>query len=387
MESFYFSPKPLAKYDRDVIDLFELKLQSKSFGQDLHFITQHIQGLFSANSVFTYSSALRGNLTEAKTKLGIDTRWKRVALASFSSNDESFAADYSIFNGDYYKKQFSPFKTQMEWLDFLIQFFGENPEYMLVLRFHPRELPNKRELQTSNAYNDLAKRIANLPPNIMVNRPEDQISIYDLFHVIDLHLFSQTTVGLEGAILGVQGLCHSRGLGNYPQAYINRTVLTIDEYRLALMEELNKEYFDPIAMIKRSINWFNYWHGVGIYNFIPRSKASWTLYRICQRIDRIFIRFFRHFPGLSRSILPRITHLSDQEKKEFLKSIEQGGENIRLKRAVQLPDSGSLPADSVIRTYFLFLIEQTKKHYTGEDINASKLINKWASILKKLPSS
>jgi hypothetical protein len=72
----------------------------------------------------------------------------------------------------------------------------------LIIRIHPRELPNKRENRTSANAERLRELLVNLPDNVIVNWPEDKLSIYDLLQRVDLVLSAWSTVLLEASLFG-----------------------------------------------------------------------------------------------------------------------------------------------------------------------------------------
>lgn len=95
------------------------------------------------------------------------------------------------------------YKNQVLWLKDLIDFFSKREDLFLIIRVHPREFPNRREgckSENATVYEEL---LSNLPNNIKVNMPSDNLFIYDLALYSDVVLNGFSSAGLEMALLGL----------------------------------------------------------------------------------------------------------------------------------------------------------------------------------------
>lgn len=195
--------------------------------------TEHVRELLSATSLWVYSirsgKRTSGELLD-RYAIG---KGRKVLLAVMRSNDERLAARFagvSHYDG-------TPlFADQYQWLSWLAGFAKNHPEYVIIFRVHPREFPNKREGVTSqNAYafmNFIAT--LELPANLHVNLPRDNLSLHDLLKISDVLLNNTSTAGLEASLFGI------------PVVGVKDTLYAFD---LALQEEPDSidDYISKIA--------------------------------------------------------------------------------------------------------------------------------------------
>ena len=104
-------------------------------------------------------------------------------------------------------------KTLAEWVSRTILYFIGRPDVQLVIRVHPGEILS-REYSMLDVVN---QTLPELPENIHVIHPEEQINTYDLVSIAEVGLVYTTTVGLEMALRGtpviVSGQTHYRNRG------------------------------------------------------------------------------------------------------------------------------------------------------------------------------
>jgi hypothetical protein len=81
---------------------------------------------------------------------------------------------------------------------------------------HPREFPNKREGVKSDHARQLEEQFRDLPPNVAINWPTDDLSLYDLAEITDVFLNAWSSVGKEMAMLGIPVVSYSGDLSLYP---------------------------------------------------------------------------------------------------------------------------------------------------------------------------
>lgn len=138
---------------------------------------------------------------------------QKIVSAMMSSYDEIIAS-YAI--GEFTTHETRLFKNQAEWIGALIEYFKVRPDLFLIIRVHPREFPNHREGQKSKNAELYEKLLTNLPSNIVVNWPSDNISVYDLAEHVDLVLNGFSSSGLEMALLGIPVLSYANEWNTYP---------------------------------------------------------------------------------------------------------------------------------------------------------------------------
>jgi len=189
-------------------------------------VTDHILTLFKARSVFVYSRPASGEHADLRARFGISATQK-VLVATMSSHDERFA---SVTIGTMPDDPGVVFPTQVDWIKALVAYVTIRPELFLIIRVHPREFPNKRESVVSAYAAQLQSQLTNLPANVRVNWPSDNISLYDLASIVDVFLNSRSTTGLEMAWLGLPVVVYSPDqLYSYPPD-LSYTANSQDEY-------------------------------------------------------------------------------------------------------------------------------------------------------------
>jgi len=98
----------------------------------------------------------------------------------------------------------------------LVDYVKTRRDLFLVLRVHPREFPNKREGVQSHHAQQLKQAFSDLPANVVVNWPDQAISMYDLADQTDVFLNSWSSVGKEMALLGIPVVLYAPDLAFYP---------------------------------------------------------------------------------------------------------------------------------------------------------------------------
>ena len=175
-------------------------------------VTDHFLELLTGRSVFAYSAAQSGGTNNPRKMLGIADDQK-VLCATLSSYDERFAAEAI---GARRPVPGLLFPTQAEWLRALIDYVATRAELFLIIRVHPREFPNKRESATSDHARQLEEQFRNLPANVAINWPTDNLSLYDLAETTDVFLNAWSSAGKEMAMLGIPVVSYSENLALYP---------------------------------------------------------------------------------------------------------------------------------------------------------------------------
>jgi hypothetical protein len=212
-------------------------------------VTDHFLELLSGRSIFAYSAAQSGGMDNPRKILGI-TDGQKVLCATLSSYDERFAAEAV---GARKPMPGLLFPTQAEWLRALIHYISTRPELFLIIRVHPREFPNKRERATSDHARELEAEFHNLPANIAINWPTDNLSLYDLAETTDVFLNAWSSAGKEMAMLGIPVVSYSEDLALYPvdERYLGTDSTT---YFAAIERALSDGW--RFENIRRAYRWY-----------------------------------------------------------------------------------------------------------------------------------
>ena len=247
-------------------------------------VYEHVEELLEAKSPWVYSiKSNNKSADEIKTKLKVPVGAK-VLLATMASGDERFAAAM-VDALPPYETPF--FKTQLDWIEYLIELASDRPDLYLIIRVHPREFPNKREKVLSTQATILLNSFNNLPANVIVNWPEDNISLHDLVKIVDVGLNATSTAGLELLMFGIPVVIYdSMQLFSYPREF-NYVAINQNDY----VNKIDQAICEGISFrhIRNVFRWLSYRSDVVSIDISRHYKANHTiLFRIFNRILKMF---------------------------------------------------------------------------------------------------
>jgi hypothetical protein len=163
---------------------------------ELAAVTDHFSEVLRGTNVFAYSAPKAH--ADWRHRFGIKPAQK-LLVATMSSYDEYVAARAI---GEQPGESGLVFPTQIEWIRAVVDWVRSRPELFLLVRVHPREFPNKREGVKSQHAEMLERELVDLPANVGVNWPTDQLSLYDIAEHADVVLNAWSSAGKEMALLG-----------------------------------------------------------------------------------------------------------------------------------------------------------------------------------------
>lgn len=206
-------------FRRDMVRLYRDMM--KRFARDLEMVpgdeagirgaTDHFLALTFGGSVFVYSTPKSRKPFDVRRFFAIN-REQKVVLATLSSYDELFSSQILGVLED------SPmlFNNQVEWVDALVSWARTRPDVFLIIRVHPREFPNRRDAVHSTHAQRLATAFQDLPSNVRINWPTDEVSLYDLAAEVDVALNGWSSAGKELSLLGIPVVLFTRDILFYP---------------------------------------------------------------------------------------------------------------------------------------------------------------------------
>lgn len=177
-------------------------------------IGMHKKQLANARSFSVYSEPSKGHLdVRQKYKIG---GHEKIWLLALSSLDEAYAAQLM---GAYPQSKYpgAVFNNQYEWVMSTIEWVAKQKNLTLIIRMHPRDLPNKRESVTSEQAGVWEKILENLPVNVRLNHPSDQVPIGDLLRISDGFLTGWSTSALEAMDYGIPVVTYDYMMPSYPR--------------------------------------------------------------------------------------------------------------------------------------------------------------------------
>jgi hypothetical protein len=255
----------IAMYDCNILPVLAFKSEKWSSErtrplslESIRKVERHIDELLKGRNVFVYSSAAdQATASEIRDKFRISAD-KKVLLATLSSGDEIIAARLSgLFSDDQPKDAL--FADAVEWVRFLVDEMKSRPDLHLLIRVHPREFPNKREGQRSQNSFLLEQIFQDLPNNVNVNWPDDNISLYDLIGVADVVLNSTSSAGLEFSAMGLPVVLHDTHFMLSYDPEINRVVRSRSEYMTTIDEALREGW--SIENARKAFRWWAFVFG------------------------------------------------------------------------------------------------------------------------------
>lgn len=288
--------------------------------------TQHFLALAAGKTAWAYSAPKSRKYVDVKQRFGIRPGQK-VLLATLSSYDELYSSQVMGVMGSYSML----FSTQVEWMREVIAYVKQRSDLFLIIRVHPRELPNKRDSAHSTHARMLANELNGLPSNVCVNWPADGISLYDLIPQVDVGLNGWSSAGKELSMLGVPVVIYTKDILYYPYSL---NILASDKahYFKCIETALSDGWsFDRARQVYRWLA-IEYTLGtVSINDKFGAKEGGALWYRV---LNRIKLSVYKRFEakGLRSSL---------KEEKKFFDIIMDGADPVVL----QLADSPSFSSE------------------------------------------
>lgn len=194
--------------------------------------------LLKSKSVLTYSKEISHVDQNSIRDKYLISRSQKILICATSSADEMSAL--SFVDNTINNPENLIFVDQIDWLKDITEIAKRRSDYHILIRIHPREFPNHRDSKKSNHAEALINALVDLPFNVNVIWPSDDVSIYDLIKVVDVLLTGISSVGGEFLAFGIPVICHeSSKLKAYPPECVS-TVLRREDYEDLIDATLSK---------------------------------------------------------------------------------------------------------------------------------------------------
>ena len=213
----------------------------------------HLYGLMEGSSAFVYSSAYEASdPARLREQLSVPQN-KPLILVPLSSEDELNAAQLADLLPDT-SNRLNLFDGQLDWLEYVIHFARENDQFHFVLRLHPRMFPNKRESVLAPVLARVQKIISDVPNNVTINVPDDNVSIYDLLQITQLVLGYRSSVGAEFAAFGIPVVTPANQyFYTYPDD-LHRVSQSLEEYNKEILRAIEDGW--SIEQTRMTFRWY-----------------------------------------------------------------------------------------------------------------------------------
>lgn len=142
-------------------------------------------------------------------------------------------------------------KDLTSWLVDMIHFAKNNKDIQLIIRTHPGELRVPEILQSKYTIIDsINKIIDEVPPNVFLIGPKDNISSYSLAEISNINIVWNGTIGIEFALRGIKPIVVA-------DAYYSKKGFSIDidnfQKLEAFMLRINNEDYPTISSEEKSL--------------------------------------------------------------------------------------------------------------------------------------
>lgn len=172
----------------------ERPLSEEEFG----IYTSHIGTISDASDPLSYSPASTGlDRKSVRSYFGL-TDADNCVLCLLSSSDEIDAMWAAALN--------PPNRRYISDDDIISQILGlagSRQDMKFLVRLHPRMYPNRRDGRKSPLVDSILERLLSGSPNVLLNGPEDDLSIMDVAAAADVALTWRSSAGVIVASLGI----------------------------------------------------------------------------------------------------------------------------------------------------------------------------------------
>lgn len=221
--------------------------------------------MFSSGS-HIFSASKKDTPIEIAKKIGLNIEKKIIGIFT-SSYDEILGIENYLDAWSLKLGYSALFDTQISWLKHIIEFAKKYDDLQFVIRIHPRE----GRLKDSEHLLLLKKELQNYPSNVFVIWPNDALSSYDLFELLDLCLISLSTIGLECDRLGIPTMSYIKNF-NYPNKGYIKIPNSIEEYDECIIELIEaKNDFNKFVLSSRYYNWLTFMPCINMESQIQRT--------------------------------------------------------------------------------------------------------------------
>lgn len=202
--------------------------------EEIKRIAAHKRQLLDGRSFSVYSAPFRSGIS-VRDHFQIPNKGKLWTLA-LSSVDEAFAAQIiGAFPESKYPG--TVFADQFQWVRETVDWVSRNKDVQLVIRMHPRDLPNKREKIKSEQAFLWEKLLEDLPENVKLNHPNEGIPIRSLLESSDAFLTGWSSAAVEAMDLGIPVVTYDRELPGFPAS-------------IHLTGNSRSQYFENLNLLK-----------------------------------------------------------------------------------------------------------------------------------------
>lgn len=281
--------------------------------KDKFRIRNHFRVIKKAISPWVYSNKSQGKST--RDFFGVSKKSK-IILATINSQDEIYAAYVRglIPNSTF---QSPVFKSQIEWIKWLINEVSTWEDTKLIVRIHPREYANARESMTAEQNNIWESLVSSHHDHVSFDIPTLNFAISDHFDEIDVLTTGWSSTALEALNYGIPVVTYDHNLPDFPSD-IHLTGSSVDEYLANLKKSLTLKRDKERKNKAHHYLWFKHIKGsINLGGTITARSANWPL-----GLSWVVPRLFHRIPASLRKRLDLKFFISKSDERKLLKFIQ-----------------------------------------------------------------
>lgn len=297
---------------------------------DVRRVRGHFDELLDAKSFAVYSAPVAKHFRLRQHFSIPDTA--KILLATLSSFDEAYAA-FVIGKFPARKVQSPVFTNQFEWIKSTIARLGGRDDVHVIIRVHPRDYPNKRDPRQSEQAALWEEMFGELPSNIVVNWPQDGISLYNMLAQVDAVITGWSATGTEALAFGVPVVTYDRHLPSFP-ADIHFTGESEEAYYANIEMALDRGHGPDLAA--GALRWLAASFSMGTVQITPASPPfgfQWPR-TLLNRVVRKLVNMLMETPMMRRNAAQGFATQEDADRfhdlvmrrdKSLFEGIERAG--------------------------------------------------------------
>jgi hypothetical protein len=257
---------------------------------EIYRIFKIINSLMKSKSFWVYSIKTKQMLFRSRLRRKLQIpKGKKVILVSLSSQDEWFGSEFT-------EGRDLEIINQIDYIERIVEFCSDNPDFYVIIRPHPREFANKRENRISDHSTLINKYFKNneVPINVYLNTPTDNVSIYQIFLVSDYVFNLSSSIGLEANLFGKRVLSiYNADYQVYPK-----------EFNLYLKESrVTKAEIENLSKVDISINSILAFRWLNFKYFVLTQNKYESNPRIMFKLTNLLRHFYLNFTPLQTHTL------------------------------------------------------------------------------------
>ena len=269
--------------------------QQEVSAEDRERVESHFEEIELGRNYSVYS-ARSDHRNDVREVHQIDPH-KKILLATLSSYDEAFSA--LVIRGFPVEKfESDVFGSQFDWISALVDWVSHRSDIHLVVRLHPRDLPNRRDSIVSEQSSRWLELLRNIPSNVSVDHPDQRIPLADYFPAIQAMTTGWSSTAIEAMMQQIPVVTYDERLPSFPSV-IHYSGRSAPEYWRNLEDALTASHSPQIRL--DAVNWMSFNFNRGTVRVRGRLFDQTSV----QRTRLLYYAVggcMKFLPGLSRKV-------------------------------------------------------------------------------------